>query len=235
MNPLLLASVLASALALAGCKIPGTAQAAVPAPAPAPPASPEPPAVVLADTQPLGPPAGAVVTPLHPMVGPAAHANGGGGIPGPAPTLAPPMSGPPMHLPPPPPGPMPSIALSPATGQYELCEVSSWRQAIDRCQEGNLVTVLPERGGDAFQLMTSAAICDFSQQILSRHGGVVCIFTRKRFDLTMERQAKQAHEARAEDVEKAEQRKARKAAEKARKAAEREAAAAPAVVDAPGQ
>lgn len=234
MKPLLIASLLASGIIVSGCKLPGNDQDV--APPAAPPAAPVPPA---ANAQP---------TPAdNPMIpqGMAAMPTSAAAVPGhpgmsAAETIpAPQVSGPPVAAPvnmpmqqPVAPMPMPqpthaqvaTVRPMVAAGghdQFELCEADSWQKAIQVCKEGQLVSIIPSRvaGGDQFQLATSAGICDFTQQIISRTGGVVCVFTRKRYDFVMAEQAKADDEHKQKEAREKDEKAAKKAAQLAAEAA----------------
>lgn len=76
--------------------------------------------------------------------------------------------------------------------QYQLCETHSYNEAIQSCKEGQLVSVLPNRwGSEQFPLVIASVVCDFDHPVVHTTGGVVCVFTKKRWDNFVADQAKQ--------------------------------------------
>lgn len=75
--------------------------------------------------------------------------------------------------------------------QFQLCETHSWQQAINDCKEGQLVSVLPNRwGNEQLPLTLASVVCNFDHNVAFNNGGVVCIFTRKRYDNLLAEAAK---------------------------------------------
>lgn len=83
-----------------------------------------------------------------------------------------------------------------AGNQYQLCETNSYQQALQSCKEGQLVSVLPNRwGNEQFPLVMASVVCDFDHTVVQTNGGVVCVFTKKRFDNLMAEQTKKDKDA----------------------------------------
>lgn len=90
-----------------------------------------------------------------------------------------------------------------AEDQYHLCQTNSYQQALEFCKEGQLVSVLPNRwGNEQFPLLMASVICNFDHNIVHTNGGVVCIFTKKRYENIVAGQAKQAEEEQKEEPKK---------------------------------
>jgi hypothetical protein len=77
--------------------------------------------------------------------------------------------------------------------QDQLCETHSWQEAAGKCKEGQIVSVLPNRwGNEQFPLVMASVVCNFNKTIVQNSGGVVCVFTKKRYDNLLAQASKQS-------------------------------------------